>query len=355
MVRAMRFLVSTRTKFVVTFLALGSFLAGLVIIIIAGSGATREVTWALLGAGVALFVVALLAQQPQEACSFCHRPRGSLKYLASSTAASVCDGCIPLFMGVLTATLSERKPPESWQRAVLDGLPRNCPLSISRPLLQALADESKDPAALREVVSASLGLHNANLACEIVQRIPEGDRTVGDWLDLGIACGDARRDAEAVAATVTAQNLDDGRWRPWCLNNLVWFKLRLQPDASREVREGWLRDLEEARRLLAEQQPAAWKEVTVLCYGTEAEVRRALGDTKGAFRALAEAEELGPLNGTRLLIRARILAMGDPPLGRADAARALELLHPESSDARDARELLARLDARPEPAVTSPR
>jgi hypothetical protein len=200
-----------------------------------------------------------------------------------------------------------------------------------------------------------MDLQHGDLACEILQRIPERDRTVGDWLDLGVACGDARRDADAVAATVTAQNLDDGRWRPWCLNNLVWFKLRLQPDASREVREGWLRDLEEGRRLLVERQPAGWQDVTVLCYGTEAEVRRVLGDTQGALRALTQAETLGPLNGTRLLIRARTLAMGDPSLGRADAARALEMLHPESNDARDARELLAQLDPKAEPPVTSPR
>jgi len=356
MVPAVPFLVSTKTKFVLAFLACGSFLMGLVITVkVRESIVAGPIAWALLGVGLALFVVAMIAQQPQEACSFCRKPRISVNYLVNAAGASVCDGCIPLFMGVLTSTLIERKSLGPWQRPVIAGLPQNCPLSISRPLLQALADESNDPAALREAVSASLDLHNADVACEIVQRIPEGDRTAGDWLNLGIARGDARRDAEAVAATVTAQNLDNGRWRPWCLNNLVWFELRLQPDASREVREGWLRDLKEARRLLMERQPAAWQEVTALCYGTEAEVRRVLGDTKGAFSALANGEALAPLNGTRLLIRARILAMGDPPLGRADATRALELLHPESNDARDARELLAQLDAKAEPPVTSPR
>jgi len=356
MVPAVPFLVSTKAKFLLVFLAFGSFLAGLVITLeVRGSVVAGPVAWALLGAGVALFFVAMAARQPQEGCAFCLKPRSSVNYLVNSPSASVCDGCIPLLMSILTAGANDGKPPQPWQRPLIDGLPRNCPLSISRPLLEALAAQSKGPAALREAASACTDLHHPDLACEVIRRIPEHDRTVGDWLNLGVACGDARRDAEAVAATVTAQNLDDGRWRPWCLNNLVWFKLRLQSDASREVREGWLRDLEAARRLLAEKQPAAWKEVTVLCYGTEAEVRRVLGDTQGAFHALAEGEKLAPLNGTRLLIRARILAMGDPPLGRADATRALELLHPESHDARDVRELLAQLDAQPAAPVTSPR
>ena len=92
MVPAVPILVSTRTKFLFTFLALGFFLGGLVVIVGGhGSGVTREVTWALLGAGVALFFVALTARQPKEACSFCHRPPGVVRYLTASTAASVCD------------------------------------------------------------------------------------------------------------------------------------------------------------------------------------------------------------------------------------------------------------------------
>lgn len=356
MVRAVPFLVPTRTKSVVGLSAFAVGFAGLLTILEAPeSSVAGRAAWAVLGAGVALLVVALTAQEPGHGCAFCRKPRRGVKYLVSSPTVSICDDCIPLLMSILTAGANDGKPPQPWQRPIIDGLPRNCPLGIARPLLEALARDSKDPAALRKAASACVALHHGDLAHDVLQRIPERDRTVEDWLDLGIACGDARRDAEAVAATATAQNLDDGPWRPWCLNNLVWFRLRLQPDASTEVRNGWLRDLEEARRLLAEKQPAAWKEMTVLCYGTEAEVRRVLGDTQGAFHALAEGEKLAPLNGTRLLIRARILAMGDPPLGRADAARALELLHPESNDARDARELLAKLGAQPEPPVTSPR
>jgi tetratricopeptide (TPR) repeat protein len=216
---------------------------------------------------------------------------------------------------------------------------------ISRPLLEALAEASNDPAALRPVISACIKLENPDLACQILERIPVSDRLTGDWLDLGVAHGYSGRYAEAVAATRTAMNLDDGRWKPWCLNNQVWFGLRAQPDASAQVRAGWLRDLEEARRLLAEKKPAGWKEVTQLSHGTEAEVHRALGDAPAAFRALAEAEALGPLVGSRLLVRARVLAMGDPPLGRLDAERALERLHPESLEAGEARALIARLDA----------
>ena len=78
--------------------------------------------------------------------------------------------------------------------------------------------------------------------------------------------------------------------------------------------------------------------------GTEAEMRRALGDIAGALRMLTEAEKDAPLSGEGQLTRARVLASsGDPLLARRAVESAVELLHPESPEAREARELLATL------------
>ena len=301
------------------------------------------VGWILVGACLALAVFARAARRPDDACSFCHASRQQVQLLIAARAVSICEQCLSLSMAAAAEDLQSKNPPRPWLRHVVDGLPRNCSRAVSRPLLEAMAEGSTDHATLRAVADACVRLSNPEVAVELLQRIPEGDRQTTDWLDLGSALGRIGRNGEGLAATEAALKGDDGTRRAVCLNNRVWHGVRHQPGAPPDIRADWLRDLDEARRLLAEKRPQGWQAIMQCLHGTEAEVRSAADDLQGALQALAEAEKLGPLGGERHLIRARAFARaGDPPLGRADAEKVLELMHPESREAVEARALLAR-------------
>jgi hypothetical protein len=303
------------------------------------------VGWILVGACLALAVFARAARRPDDECSFCHASRQQVQLLIAARAVSICERCISLSMAATAEDLQSKDPPRPWLPYVVDGLPRNCPRGVSRPLLEAMADGSTDHATLRDVAHASLRLSNPEVAVELLQRIPEGDRQTTDWLTLGSALGRIGRNREALAATEAALKGDDGTRRAECLNNRVWHGVRHQAGAPPDIRADWLRDLDEARRLLEDKRPQGWQAIMQCLHGTEAEVRSADDDLKGALAALAEAEKLGPLGAERHLIRARAFARaGDPPLGRADAQKVLEMVHAESLDAVEARALLARFD-----------
>jgi len=306
------------------------------------------VAWILLGATLVLAFFLRVARRPDDECSFCHASRQQVEVLIAGTAVSICERCLSLSTAVAAEDLQAKQPPRPWLRQVVDGLPRNCPLAVSRPLLLAMADERTDPASLRGVFAACARLSNPEVAAETLRRIPEGERQTEDWLNLGWALGGMGRNGEALAATEAALKVDDGTRRVLCLNNAVWFGVRYQQGAPADSRAAWLRDLDEAKRLLAEKRPDGWQSLMQNLHGTEAEVRSAGDDAKGALEALAEAEKLGPFTAARHLVRARVFARSDdPPLGRTDAQKALELLHPESLEAREARELLARFAHEP--------
>jgi hypothetical protein len=298
----------------------------------------------LLAASFVLFVATMrYARLPDDECSFCGTPRLRAKFLVAGKAVAICEVCAPLSVANIAEDLADKTPPGPWHVAIVDSLPWRCPVSLSRPLVQKLVEESTDPAALRRAAATARKLQHPDLAVEALSRIPEAGREAGAWLDLGLSLGAAGRYAEAVAATSTALAKGDAALRPWCLNNRAWFSVRHRPDAPIEERTTWLREVEEAKRLVSETRSEGWQ-VAMQCFlGTEAELRQALGDQRGALQTLTEAEGLGPFSGAQHLVRARVLAAGDPPLGRLDAKRALELLHPDSPDAREARALLARL------------
>jgi tetratricopeptide (TPR) repeat protein len=302
------------------------------------------VGWTLLGATIVMAEFAHVARRPDDACSFCHASREQVQVLIAARAVSICEQCLSLSMAAAAEDLQGRQPPRPWLRHVVDGLPRNCPRAVSRPLLEAMADGSTDPATLREVAGACGRLSNDEVAAEMLQRIPESDRGTMDWLSLGAALGRIGRPREALAATEAALKVDDGTHRAACLNNRVWHGIRHQSGAPADTRAAWLRDLDEARRLLDEKRPPGWQPLMQCLHGTEAEVRSAGDDLKGALQALAEAEKLGPFSGERHLIRARAFARAGEPLGRADAQKVLELVHPESLEAIEARALLSRFD-----------
>lgn len=181
------------------------------------------------------------------------------------------------------------------------------------------------------------------LARELLEGIPEAERQAEDWIDLGVALGEEGRFADALQATERAAVGGDEH-RPWMLGNSAWFRSRLHPQATPDERAAWLRDVEEAKRLIGARRPTGWERVMSSFRGTEAELRRLSGDLEGALQVLERAEAEQPLTGYHLVIRAQALAaLGRCGEAREAVERALSLLHPEELVAEEARQLLAKL------------
>jgi tetratricopeptide (TPR) repeat protein len=342
---AFRLFCSRRTRLCIG-LAAVVLLASAVLVAFGFAGTTigPVLGWTLVGFAVVLTALVTRTRLPGDECALCGRPRLDLRLLVAAPHVSVCDGCSASALAAVAEQLENAGKPGDWLRLSVEALPPKCPLEISRPLLDAMVAASAEPASLRQVATACTRLNHDVLAAELLQRIPETQRTAGDWLNLGVALGKQAREADALAATAKALEHDDGNLRPWCLNNAVWFGCRLDPHPSDENTARWLADLEEARRLLSEQHRPGWESTVQSCYGTEAEVHNASGDDPKALQALSAAEKLGPLGGERLLIRARVLAHAGLPLrAREEAERALRELHPQSRSAEEARRLLATL------------
>jgi tetratricopeptide (TPR) repeat protein len=267
-----------------------------------------------------------------------------VKLLVTGPHVAVCEGCAALAMAIATTLLERQGKTDEWLRLVVDALPPKCPYEISRPMLEALLKETAEPSLIRQVASIAGKLHNHPLVVELLQRIPEPDRTASDWHFLGYALGENGHDVEGLAAASKALALDDGKLRPWCLDNTVWFACRLERQPSNEQKARWLADLEEAKHLLTTQHPPGWEVVLQGCFGTEAALYHATGDNTRALQALTAAEKVAPLSGYQLLIRARVLASsGLSTRAREEAERALQDLHPQSHKADEARALLASL------------
>ena len=97
-------------------------------------------------------------------------------------------------------------------------------------------------------------------------------------------------------------------------------------------------------KLAGESAMGEGRPLTVLCPGAPPlglAGAAGLGGTKAGIPIMVQD---APLSGEGQLIRARVLASsGDPLLAHRAVESALELLHPESLEAREARELLATL------------
>jgi tetratricopeptide (TPR) repeat protein len=298
----------------------------------------------LVGAAIVLAALLTRTRLPGEECASCGQARAGVRVLVCSPQVALCDACAAVAMAAVTEDLENKGKADESLRLMVEALPPKCPREISRALLEALLDGAAEPPLLRQVASSASRLHNHPLAVELLERIPESERTAGDWLNLGFALGKNGRDADALAATTKALAIDDGTHRALCLNNAVWFGCQLARPPSAEQKTRWLADLEEAKRLLSEHKPAGWQLTLQCCHGTEAELQHATGDDTRALQALAAAEKLGPLGGERLLIRARALASsGLPTRAREQAEQALQGLHPQSRSAEEARQLLATL------------
>jgi tetratricopeptide (TPR) repeat protein len=279
-------------------------------------------------------------------CSFCQRFQDDVRSLVvgpsavtGRSAAAICDTCAALALGV-----AMEAAPEGW-RLVTGALPRHCPWKVSSVFLDATEDGQD---ALRAAASTAFRLGNMPALERVLGRIPASERTAGDWINLGIALGKQRRLEEAIEATLRA---DDPSRRPFVLNNVAWFSAKHSTGAAYRSStvllaadaESLLRDVSEAERLLGEKRPRGYERVLSQCSGTRAEILRLKGDLDGALAALALARTRGPTSGEQHLIWALVLdAKGDREGAVEHAREAMEDLHPESLEAREARELLAK-------------
>jgi len=296
----------------------------------------------LLGMAYLSVPLLLLIGAPEHACSMCGTARRRLGTLLAGEAASICEGCARFAMKTLAQEAERKGRAEAWCDDLIQLLPERCPRGLSRAFVERLTGRDRTSSGLRHAAQRALDLGNEPLARELLEELPEAERQPVDWLNLGVALADLDRDADALAATERAAGV--AALRPWVLNNAVWFRTQLQPDASAAERTRWLAEVEEAQRLLAEAHPHGWQRSMGWFRGTEAEVRRLSGDLEGALAALARAEAEHPLAGEHLARRARVLAdLGRMDEDRGELERALALLHPEGKAAADARALLASL------------
>jgi tetratricopeptide (TPR) repeat protein len=229
-------------------------------------------------------------------------------------------------------------------------LPKSCPWNGSAAVIEAIVvAPDATPTTLRQAAALAWRLRNMAAAERAYSKIPEADRSAADWLTLGVAVGKQGRHDEAIAITGRVEGDDHA---PWVKSNVAWFSVRRTSGSSyraaaapsREEAEGWIRDLEDARKTLLERKPAGWEDVRHRCLGTRAEIQRVTGDLEGAIASLDRAQAEAPLNGEQLLCRARVLAArGDKSAALVDAKAALAAVHPESNDAVEARALMGEV------------
>jgi len=339
---ALRFLVSARTR---RFLA--AFVVGMLVCALTLAGLGGAATWLaliVLGAAVASGAVLVAARTPEHSCSFCGASRAKATWLVAGQGASICDLCIQAALGEFAKYFASRGETSEWCNRFLRALPSQCPRAISRPFIERVAGQQRTAAGIRNAVWWCFKLGNEPFARHLLELLPEPERQPEDWLNLGVALGEEGRFADALEATERALVSGDEH-RPWVLNNSAWFRSRLHPDARTDERAAWLRDVEEAERLMgARRQADRDRVVSASLRGTEAELRRLSGDLEGAMQVLERAEAEQPLTGAQMLIRAHALtALGRHAEGKESLERALSLLHPEERMADEARQLLTTL------------
>lgn len=323
-------------------LGIGLASAGAVVAALAAERALLHfddrVAGVLVGLGIAGIALALVARTMDAECALCGTPRERVARLITGRSVAICDDCVSQATAALAGARSEGR--QAWVYECLARLPARCPLKVSRPLLEALVDQDRTAATTRAAVAWAFRLSNHAVARELLESLPEGERQPADWVNLGIALGEEGRYSDAVKATERAGASGAGALRPLVLNNCAWFKLRARPDASASERAEWLREVRDAQRLLVDE--ATLDARTAFTRGTEAELLHLLGDPDGALRALELVDRHAPHDRQRLVVRARVLASAQRlPEARRALEQALETLHPESLEAREARDLLA--------------
>jgi tetratricopeptide (TPR) repeat protein len=299
----------------------------------------------LMGAAAAsifFLYASVTAQVPKQRCSFCLKPNTQVKVLVVSPRAGICEECAALTLENIAAHCEKTRNYLSLYSMLLDALPTTVPTVVSGALLKAVADETTSLDEKRRIASRCIDFFNNALAADLLFQIPEQEREAEDFINLGVALGRLGRLDEALHFTKSALNLDVDL-HPLALNNAAWFQLQKDPEAAKEDLLRWIADIEQARHLLADLALDRQKFLLLHCLCTEAALRNALGDMDGAEAALNELKTLGPLKGRPLLIRGRMaLKSGKPMSAALDFQRAIEDLHPESEDAKEAVMSLSR-------------
>lgn len=299
----------------------------------------------LLGGATAVSALVLTRLRiPDAECAFCGAPRAEVKWLIAGDAAAICDSCAVSALAAFSGHFDGRGELDPWISRWVGALPERCPRALSRPFLERMAGAERRAADVRNVLPWCFRLGNEPLARELLEAIPPAERLPHDWINLGVALADERRFEEALQATMAAGDAAEPI-RPWVLGNCAFFRAQLSPGASQAELAAWLRDVEDAQRLLLlSGRPHGWEEVLSSLRGVEAELRRRAGDPEGALRVLDGAPGPDRGQGWRLVVRARVLAgLGRREAARQETERALGLLHPEGFDAAEARKLLAAL------------
>lgn len=306
--------------------------------------------WVLVGAAVAVVAVATRTRASDRACAFCGAGGEQVSFLVTGPAVSLCAGCAAAASAKSAEELDRQGLHVEWLQAFLGGLSERAPLALSRPHLERLAWTDPAPEALRASAAWCARLGHHALARELLETLPEADRTALDWSDLAAALGAEGRLGDALAA---ARRAADGTPAgAWSIAQAAWLELQLHPGAPAEDLARWLEQVVEARRQLqdavGDAGDAGLEDRVASCWTVEAELRRRTGDGEGALRCLDEAAaRVGP-DGERLLVRARTLAaLGRAAEARGEAERAVALLRPDAQAAEDARRLLDELAAAP--------
>ena len=334
-----RLLVSARTRRFLAAFVVGTLVCAFTLAVVGGAAAWKA--FILFGAAVALGAVLATARTPESSCSFCGAPRAKATWLVAGQSASICDRCIQAALAEFAKHFASRGETSDWCNRFLGALPSHCPRAISRPFIERLAGQEWTAAEIRNAVGWCFKLGNEPFARHLLELIPEPERHPEDWLNLGVALGEEGRFEDALEATKRALPGGDERLRPWVLNNSAWFRSRLLPDAMADERAAWLRDVEEAERLIGARRQADRERLMPYLRGTKAELRRLSGDLEGAIQVIERAAAEQPLTGAQLFIRAQALAaLGRHAEARESLERALSLLHPEERMADEARRLL---------------
>jgi tetratricopeptide (TPR) repeat protein len=308
--------------------------------------------WALLAAGLTLALVAMRTTSPDRACAFCGAGREQVPFLITGTSVSICPECAVGASARTAEELDRQGQRVEWARLFLAGLPERASVALSRPYVETVVGGDRSPEWVRASLACCFRFGHYRLAQELLESIPELERTPLDWINLGFALGEQGLVVDALAATRRAAGAGDGAEAPWLLANGAWYELKLRPEATKDELARWLAQVTEARRTLASRQPPgtgeheASRPALASFLGIEAELLRRLGDAAGALRALDAADGEAPSTGERLVIRARALAdLGRTAEARAHLELAVGLLRPEARETQEARLLLEALPA----------
>lgn len=274
-------------------------------------------------------------------CAFCRKPRREVKQMVAGTSASICNECTKLSMQVLVEK-SERDDDAEWIEMMLFGLPKRSPWEISSALFRA--STPKDQQRLDALINRAIELDNPVALEELLRRSADAERTPREWINLGYALERQGRFREAMEALEHVAGIPEHE--PWLLNNRASARVELGPCDEPTLRE-LLADNLRARQLIEASKPYGFERIAAVMLGAGAKLHLHLGEREAALECLKSARAFGgDEDPERLITQAKIVDLqGKKDEARALVQRAIELAHPESREANEARRLVETLGA----------